>query len=566
MSKTAWLWYYNNYEATEIYGIEATIPHIYEAVENYKLEIKKRDDELTDSENEHYYAAVKRSVAFNKRFYAGEYIKPENMPVKAYKKPDSELPKQDEFLFQIINGYLIMNQAFHDVIVKNTLGKTHFSQIYIHEIQSRIRLLDEPYYFINIAETRKFLNVADSDGIAPNSYTPEMPDRYISSPKDNDIVLEDDAFCCDVDMWHDPRLHESIFVSDKLAQSLFAAGFENENLGLVRCISLAEKQHILAEQEKQRLIAEANKPPEPIYPDWVQTIFDWADEFKIPEKFVPRNQEALTEIENWNLYHHDLTKEDWQSRYITYLPVEIGRLTNLKSIDLNAQSLTDLPSTMASLVNLKKIELQINSFTEFPQTLLTIPNLEEVNLGGTKITRLPDDIDKMVNLKSLDISALKISDFPDSFGNLKNLEQLDISYSAMQKLPECCSRLENMKCFVATKNKLGEFPAVMRNWKKLERIYLVANGITEIPEWIDELTEVYEIVIPENNIEFIPDSIGNLKNLDTLNMRFNLLKEIPNSITRLKKLRSISFRLINDDMPKTSLKVKMFLRKVEYVI
>lgn len=567
MSKTAWLWNYGNGGVTEIYEIRATLPDIYEAVANYKLEIKKQDGELTDLENQQYYSALERSVAFNKSLYAGEYIKPENMPVKAYKKPNSELPKQNEFLFRIINGYLLMNQAFYDVILKNVLGKTHFSQIYIHEIQSRIRLIDKAYYFINIAETREFLNVPDSDGIAPNSYMPEMPDRYISSPKDNDIVLEDDAFCSDVDMWHDPRLHESVFVSDKLAQSLFAAGFENENLGLVRCIWLAEKQHILAEQEKQRLIAEANKPPEPIYPDWVQAIFDWADEFNIPEEAFPRNQDALMSQTEWNFYYGDLQKMDSKVKGITYLPEEIGRLTQLKTIDLTSQNPSDLPDSLVELVNLKKLILPGHRFTKFPPVLLNMPNLEELDLHSAKIKTIPDGIDKMQSLRILRLTATQLADFPDSFGNLQNLETLDISYCAIQKLPECFAKLENMKCFAASKNQLGEFPAVMRHWEKLERIYLVANGITEIPNWIGELTEIYDIVISSNNIEFIPDAIGNLKNLDTLNMRFNLLKEIPNSITKLKKLKTLGIRArMNEEMPKTSLKVKMFLRKVEYVI
>ena len=43
-TKAVWLCNYNNFDVTETYGIKATLPEIFDAVQFYKLEKKKKSN------------------------------------------------------------------------------------------------------------------------------------------------------------------------------------------------------------------------------------------------------------------------------------------------------------------------------------------------------------------------------------------------------------------------------------------------------------------------------------------------------------------------------------------
>ena len=139
-------------------------------------------------------------------------------------------------MFTIVNAYLVINEQFYNIISQFNLGKTHFSQVYIYDIETKEQLSDIPYYFINIAETRECLNSDKSKGIKANRYEPHEPLRYIRGAGDDDIVLSCTNGELSVDVWSERYLHESLFFSDRLVQVLFQAGFTQKELGLIRCV------------------------------------------------------------------------------------------------------------------------------------------------------------------------------------------------------------------------------------------------------------------------------------------------------------------------------------------
>lgn len=85
-----------------------------------------------------------------------------NLPIKLFKKPNvdyNNMPNKNDIFFIITNGYLIMTEKLYNIISRFNLGKTHFSQVYIYDVETKEQLSDVPYYFINIAEKRNYLDV-----------------------------------------------------------------------------------------------------------------------------------------------------------------------------------------------------------------------------------------------------------------------------------------------------------------------------------------------------------------------------------------------------------------------
>lgn len=235
MSNYAWLCDYLRSEAHTYGMVIQTVD--YDDAERFFLEKKKKYATISDVESLKLEQLQNLGGNFYTNWEFCNYIK--NLPIKLLKEPDinySNLPKKDDIMFIITNGYLIFSKKLYSIISQFNLGKTHFSQVYIYDIETKEQLSDVPYYFINIAEKFEFLNSNKSKGIKANRYCPEDPLRYIWGAEDDDIVLSESAKNIEMDLWHDPLLNNSLFFSDRLAKALLDNGFTQEELGLIRCV------------------------------------------------------------------------------------------------------------------------------------------------------------------------------------------------------------------------------------------------------------------------------------------------------------------------------------------
>ncbi|MBX3239431.1 MAG: hypothetical protein KIT80_19265 [Chitinophagaceae bacterium] len=81
---------------------------------------------------------------------------------------------------------------------------------------------------------------------------------------------------------------------------------------------------------------------------------------------------------------------DSNSNNISFLPEEIGNLTNLKTLVLNTNRLTTLPNSITKLVNLEVLDLSINKDLDIVQQLdklKKLPKLKILKIVDVKMTR-----------------------------------------------------------------------------------------------------------------------------------------------------------------------------------
>ena len=238
MSNYAWLCDYGSHAVANTYGIVVQTPE-FDGVELFFLEQKKKCNAITSDEMKILEALDASETKFWRAWKNYEFIPQQEMPIKLFKKPDinySNLPELDEIFFCITNAYLVMSKELYHVISQFNLGRTHFSQVYIYDIETKKQLSEVPYYFINIAEKFEFLDIENSKEISVNQYFPQQRKRWIREPKNDDIILSIPVMDNIIDLWHDPLLNNSLFFSDKLVKALFDVGLNQKELGLIRCI------------------------------------------------------------------------------------------------------------------------------------------------------------------------------------------------------------------------------------------------------------------------------------------------------------------------------------------
>jgi len=230
-----------------------------------------------------------------------------------------------------------------------------------------------------------------------------------------------------------------------------------------------------------RILAQRETNLEPSDDAWIERLFNWADEKRVPDltwienkhhkdggswSGLPRNRQALMQCTKLILWRLDLA----------CLPPEIGNLVNLKSLELDIDSLTELPPEIGNLVNLKSLEL-FASLTKLPPEIGKLVNLKNLELYIASLTELPPEIGKLVNLENLWLSGDHFTELPPEIGNLVKLESFVFYSEELTELPPEIGKLVNLIELSLYVNKLTELPTEICNLKKLKRLDLRENQL-----------------------------------------------------------------------------------------
>jgi CCR4-NOT transcription complex subunit 6 len=88
-----------------------------------------------------------------------------------------------------------------------------------------------------------------------------------------------------------------------------------------------------------------------------------------------------------------LTKLYFNNNKLSYLPAEIGKLRNIKTLDLSLNELRELPPQIGMLVNLKELLLFDNHLETLP---FEVGNLYQCAMLGVEGNPLNDEIKSIV--------------------------------------------------------------------------------------------------------------------------------------------------------------------------
>ena len=188
--------------------------------------------------------------------------------------------------------------------------------------------------------------------------------------------------------------------------------------------------------------------------NWMEILWDWAD----------KNNVSEFEVVDYPQYN---AKEEQG------LPRDKQQLLSFRKSILNSGSFSYIPKEIGMLTNLQEIGIYTGKLEELPKEIGNLTNLTYLSLSDNKLEILPDEIGNLKNLKKLNLSGNKIKDIPDSLGNLNNLTDL------------------NLGDMGSNGNYFKNLPPNIVNLKKLTRIMLWSEfplSLTnEQKRWLSEL-------------------------------------------------------------------------------
>ena len=147
----------------------------------------------------------------------------------------TDCPEDGEYLFSAY-GTKVLNQKCGEIFKKFNLGKSDLIPIHIYDVETGELWKEETFYILKVSEQRRYM-------LNPQSHSKLKFIRYpsgkeIYSPtygiRDNEVELSVSAQDCDVDLWHDPLLLNSYFMSEPLQAALLEADMANK-FGFALC-------------------------------------------------------------------------------------------------------------------------------------------------------------------------------------------------------------------------------------------------------------------------------------------------------------------------------------------
>ncbi|XP_047167478.1 plant intracellular Ras-group-related LRR protein 5-like [Vigna umbellata] len=235
----------------------------------------------------------------------------------------------------------------------------------------------------------------------------------------------------------------------------------------------------------------------------------------------------------------DVTEMDLSENRIMALPTTIVGLKALTKLDLHSNQLINLPHSFGELINLVDLDLHANRLKSLPATFGNLTNLIDLDLSSNGFTNLPETIGNLSSLKILNAETNELEELPHTIGNCSSLSELKLDFNQLKALPEAIGKLEGLEILTLHYNRVKRLPSTVGNLCNLNELDVSFNELEFVPENLCFATNLKKLNLGKNfaDLRALPTSIGNLEMLEELDISDDQIKSLPESFRFLSNLR-----------------------------
>ncbi|CAB4309681.1 unnamed protein product [Prunus armeniaca] len=235
----------------------------------------------------------------------------------------------------------------------------------------------------------------------------------------------------------------------------------------------------------------------------------------------------------------EVTELDFSENRIMALPPTMGGLKALTKLDIHSNQLINLPESFGELSNLTDLDLHANLLKSLPASFGNLINLITLDLSSNQFTHLPDVIGKLASLKILNAETNELEELPYTIGSCTSLVELHLDFNQLRALPEAIGKLESLEVLTLHYNRIKGLPTTVGNLNNLKELDVSFNEIESIPENLCFAVSIKKLNLANNfaDLRALPRSIGNLEMLEELDISDDQIRTLPYSFRLLSKLR-----------------------------
>ncbi|WP_213155389.1 leucine-rich repeat domain-containing protein [Neochlamydia sp. AcF65] len=270
-----------------------------------------------------------------------------------------------------------------------------------------------------------------------------------------------------------------------------------------------------------------------------ELLMQWIEEHGNGITFLNLNRLGLTFLPP-EIGQLSQLRELWLSNnQLATIPAEIGQLSELQWLDLNDNQLTTIPAEIGQLSQLRMLYLSGNQLTSIPAEIWQLARLQELDLSHNQLTVIPAEIGQLTKLLELNLSDNQLTSIPAEIGQLSQLQELNLSNNQLASIPAEIWQLTQLKRVGLRGTQLTSLPAEIRQLSELQTLDLNNNQLTTLPAEIGQLSQLKMLFLSYNQLTTIPAEIGQLSQLHTLWLKNNQLTTIPREIRQLSQLQML---------------------------
>ena len=227
------VWITNRLDITNnSYCIRLSFPEVIEYPECEDLIRKERAENLTEEERSKIEDIRNNLIDIIMKY--GDFKKidllPDSMwsvlldPVIAKGKV-MNVPNPEDSIFAVRDGFILITKPCAEMLQRFRLSDTQMIPLQLFNPKTRELVNEETYYLLNIYAWRTYFDGKNNEIFINKNYKYNGYNIYTPpyDIKNGDCVLRSSALQCDVDLWHDPSVRDSIFLSQALRDALHEA-------------------------------------------------------------------------------------------------------------------------------------------------------------------------------------------------------------------------------------------------------------------------------------------------------------------------------------------------------
>ena len=230
-AKKPTIWLLDEYKLSrDSWWFKLGVPKTLDFSRYFFLQSKKNNTEAEGKECDNMLDEILRVIhAHDRREVLPQDILPQAMYAD-FKEMYAKFPKENlvkiPSFFRVTSRFIVITAQLAEVLGNFSLGTTQISPVKLYEKTTGELLSEQTFYFINVCEKHSYLLPEKSDAslelVSRGDYSLYEHPYNKEDAKKYSFSLQ--ALNCPVDIWHDPMIAYSTFISEPLLQAIKKAG------------------------------------------------------------------------------------------------------------------------------------------------------------------------------------------------------------------------------------------------------------------------------------------------------------------------------------------------------